>query len=247
MSGFRFKQFEIAQDRCAMKVGTDGVLLGAWASGGSRILDIGSGTGLISLMMAQRFPMAQVVGIDMDEDACGQAKENVERSPFVERVVIRHCRLQDFHCAGAGTSSVGDGDARIEENGLFDAIVSNPPFFVNSMKNPDSKRSMARHTDTLPFRELWSGVKCLLAENGVFSVVLPAEVKDDFIAEGCVSGFYLIRQCAVKTVDRKQPKRYLLSFSKHRNGMQESTTEIMMDKDGNRSEWYTKITDEFYL
>lgn len=234
MSGFRFKQFEIAQDRCAMKVGTDGVLLGAWASGGSRILDIGSGTGLISLMMAQRFPMAQVVGIDMDEDACGQAKENVERSPFAERVVIRHCRLQDFHCAGAG-------------NGLFDAIVSNPPFFVNSMKNPDSKRSMARHTDTLPFRELWSGVKRLLSENGAFSVVLPAEVKEDFIAEGCVSGFYLIRQCAVKTVERKQPKRYLLSFSKHRNGMQESTTEIMMDKDGNRSEWYTKITDEFYL
>lgn len=234
MSGFRFKQFEIAQDRCAMKVGTDGVLLGAWASGGSRILDVGSGTGLISLMMAQRFPMAQVVGIDMDEDACGQAKENVERSPFAERVVIRHCRLQDFHCAGAG-------------NGLFDAIVSNPPFFVNSMKNPDSKRSMARHTDTLPFRELWSGVKRLLSENGAFSVVLPAEVKEDFIAEGCVSGFYLVRQCAVKTVERKQPKRYLLSFSKHRNGMQESTTEIMMDKDGNRSEWYTKITDEFYL
>lgn len=247
MSGFRFKQFEIAQDRCAMKVGTDGVLLGAWASGGSRILDVGSGTGLISLMMAQRFPMAQVVGIDMDEDACGQAKENVERSPFAERVVIRHCRLQDFHCADFVASSVGDGDARMEENGLFDAIVSNPPFFVNSMKNPDSKRSMARHTDTLPFRELWSGVKRLLSEDGVFSVVLPTEVKEDFIAEGCVSGFYLIRQCAVKTVERKQPKRFLLSFSKHRNGMLENTTEIMMDKDGNRSEWYTKITDEFYL
>ena len=247
MSGFRFKQFEIAQDRCAMKVGTDGVLLGAWASGGSRILDVGSGTGLISLMMAQRFPMAQVVGIDMDEDACGQAKENVERSPFAERVVIRHCRLQDFHCADSGTSSVGEGDARMEENGLFDAIVSNPPFFVNSMKNPDSKRSMARHTDTLPFRELWSGVKRLLSENGVFSVVLPTEVKENFIAEGCVSGFYLIRQCAVKTVERKQPKRYLLSFSKHRDGVMENATEIMMDKEGNRSEWYTKITDEFYL
>lgn len=247
MSGFRFKQFEIAQDRCAMKVGTDGVLLGAWASGGSHILDIGSGTGLISLMMAQRFPVAQVVGIDMDEDACGQAKENVERSPFAERVSIRHCRLQDFQGPDSVTSSVGDGDACGEENGLFDAIVSNPPFFVNSMKNPDSKRSMARHTDTLPFRELWSGVKRLLSENGVFSVVLPAEVKEDFIADGCISGFYLIRQCAVKTVERKQPKRYLLSFSKHRDGALESTTEIMMDKDGNHSEWYTKITDEFYL
>lgn len=229
MSGFRFKQFEITQDRCAMKVGTDGVLLGAWASGGSRILDIGSGTGLISLMMAQRFPMAQVVGIDMDGDACGQALENVERSPFVERVVIKCCRLQDFSL------------------GLFDAIVSNPPFFVNSLKNPDSKRSMARHADTLPFRELWGGVKRLLSENGIFSVVLPVELKENFIAEGCMSGFYLVRQCAVKTVERKQPKRYLLSFSKHRNGTLENTTETMMDKEGNRSEWYAKITDEFYL
>ena len=247
MSGFRFKQFEIAQDRCAMKVGTDGVLLGAWASGGSRILDIGSGTGLISLMMAQRFPMAQVVGIDMDADACGQAKENVERSPFAERVVIRHCRLQDFQGLDFSASSAVAADARGEEHGLFDAIVSNPPFFVNSMKNPDSKRSMARHADTLPFRELWGGVKRLLSENGVFSVVLPAEVKEDFVAEGCMSGFCLIRQCAVKTVGRKRPKRYLLTFSKYRNGMLESTTEIMMDKDGNRSEWYAKITDEFYL
>lgn len=250
MSGFRFKQFEIAQDRCAMKVGTDGVLLGAWASGGSRILDIGSGTGLISLMMAQRFPMAQVVGIDMDGDACEQAQENVERSPFAERIVIKHCRLQDFSSSVSLSTEVvssGHGDARQDEIELFDAIVSNPPFFVNSMKNPDSKRSMARHTDTLPFRELWSGVKHLLSENGVFSVVLPAEVKEDFVADGCISGFYLVRQCAVKTVERKQPKRYLLSFSKHRNGMLESTTEIMMDKEGNRSEWYAKITDEFYL
>lgn len=96
MGNFRFKQFEIEQDRCAMKVGTDGVLLGAWAQGGRRILDIGSGTGLISLMMAQRFPEAEVVGIDMDADACGQARENVMASPFRDRVEIECCRLQDF-------------------------------------------------------------------------------------------------------------------------------------------------------
>lgn len=86
MSSFQFKQFEVSQDHCAMKVGTDGVLLGAWASGGKRILDIGSGTGLISLMMAQRFPEAKVVGIDIDEDACSQARENVSASPFRDRV-----------------------------------------------------------------------------------------------------------------------------------------------------------------
>ena len=230
MGNFRFKQFEIEQDRCAMKVGTDGVLLGAWAQGGRRILDIGSGTGLISLMMAQRFPEAEVVGIDMDADACGQARENVMASPFRDRVEIVCCRLQDF--GGAGT---------------FDAIVSNPPFFVDSLKNPDSKRTMARHTDSLPFRDLFAGVKRLLSDEGVFSAIVPVEVVEQFVAESCMLGFYLIRKCGVKTVERKQPKRFMLSFAKHRISPYEECVEMMMDSHGNRSEWYRKITEEFYL
>ena len=230
MGNFRFKQFEIEQDRCAMKVGTDGVLLGAWAQGGRRILDIGSGTGLISLMMAQRFPEAEVVGIDMDADACGQARENVMASPFRDRVEIVCCRLQDF----GGT-------------GVFDAIVSNPPFFVDSLKNPDSKRTMARHTDSLPFRDLFAGVKRLLSDEGVFSAIVPVEVVEQFVAESCMLGFYLIRKCGVKTVERKQPKRFMLSFAKHRISPYEEHVETMMDSQGNRSEWYRKITEEFYL
>lgn len=172
MGNFRFKQFEIEQDRCAMKVGTDGVLLGAWAQGGRRILDIGSGTGLISLMMAQRFPEAEVVGIDMDADACGQARENVMASPFRDRVEIECCRLQDF--GGAGVSKTAEALETAEglkADGVFDAIVSNPPFFVDSLKNPDSKRTMARHTDSLPFRDLFAGVKRLLSDE-VFSLQL---------------------------------------------------------------------------
>lgn len=230
MGNFRFKQFEIEQDRCAMKVGTDGVLLGAWAQGGRRILDIGSGTGLISLMMAQRFPEAEVVGIDMDADACGQARENVMASPFRDRVEIVCCRLQDF----GGT-------------GVFDAIVSNPPFFVDSLKNPDSKRTMARHTDSLPFRDLFAGVKRLLSDEGVFSAIVHAEVVEQFVAESCMLGFYLISRCGVKTVERKQPKRFMLSFAKHRISPYEEHVETMMDSQGNRSEWYKKITEEFYL
>lgn len=230
MGNFRFKQFEIEQDRCAMKVGTDGVLLGAWAQGGCRILDIGSGTGLISLMMAQRFPEAEVVGIDMDADACGQARENVMASPFRDRVEIVCCRLQDFGAAG-----------------VFDAIVSNPPFFVDSLKNPDSKRTMARHTDSLPFRDLFAGVKRLLSDEGVFSAIVPVEVVEQFVAESCILGFYLIRKCGVKTVERKQPKRFILSFAKHRISPYEEHVETMMDSQGNRSEWYRKITEEFYL
>ena len=230
MGNFRFKQFEIEQDRCAMKVGTDGVLLGAWAQGGRRILDIGSGTGLISLMMAQRFPEAEVVGIDMDVDACGQARENVMASPFRDRVEIVCCRLQDFGAIG-----------------VFDAIVSNPPFFVDSLKNPDSKRTMARHTDSLSFRDLFAGVKRLLSDDGIFSAIVPVEVVEQFVAESCILGFYLIRKCGVKTVERKQPKRFMLSFAKHRISPYEEHVETMMDSHGNRSEWYRKITEEFYL
>lgn len=261
MGNFRFKQFEIEQDRCAMKVGTDGVLLGAWAQGGRRILDIGSGTGLISLMMAQRFPEAEVVGIDMDADACGQARENVMASPFRDRVEIECCRLQDF--GGAGVSKTAealeaaealkvDGGASetaggLKAAGVFDAIVSNPPFFVDSLKNPDSKRTMARHTDSLPFRDLFAGVKRLLSDDGIFSAIVPVEVVEQFVAESCILGFYLIRKCGVKTVERKQPKRFMLSFAKHRISPYEECVETMMDSQGNRSEWYRKITEEFYL
>lgn len=253
MSEFRFKQFGILQDKCAMKVGTDGVLLGAWAPGGKKILDVGTGTGLIALMMAQRFPEAQVVGIDIDADACNQAAVNVASSPFAERVEIVHSRLQDFMLLGeekylSEESEMGKLISQKFSNlEGFDAIVSNPPFFVNSLKNPDNKRSVARHSDILPFRDLWLGVNRLLSDKGLFSVILPLEVKEDFSTEGFLLGFCLVAQCAVKTVERKQPKRYLLTFARHRTGNMQGSVEIMMDKDGNRSEWYKKITAEFYL
>ena len=229
MAGFRFKQFEIRQDRCAMKVGTDGVLLGAWAPGGKRILDIGTGTGLVALMMAQRFPEARVVGIDLDADACGQAGENVADSPFAARVGIVHCALQEY------------------EDAPFDAIVSNPPFFVNSLKNPDSKRTMARHADSLPFGDLFRGVDRLLSADGVFSAIVPAEVLGQFVAEAYVSGLFLVSKCSVKTVGRKQPKRCLLTFVRHHASALEEHIETMTDSQGNRSPWYAKITEEFYL
>lgn len=247
MAGFTFKQFEIQQDRCAMKVGTDGVLLGAWAEGGQRILDIGSGTGLISLMMAQRFPEAQVWGIDIDPDACMQARENVAASPFADRVGIACCALQNLSDELLVRGSEELIEMKEGEGNLFDAIVSNPPFFVNGLKNPDSKRAMARHSDSLPFSVLMKGVKRWLSDEGVFSAIVPADVLESFVSEAYCSGLSLVRQCGVKTVERKQPKRYLVAFSKRRTGMLDKCTEIMTDSDGNRSEWYAKITEEFYL
>ena len=241
-----------------MKVGTDGVLLGAWAEGGQRILDIGSGTGLISLMMAQRFPEAQVWGIDIDPDACMQARENVAASPFADRVEIACCALQNLseeHLVRGseelmekeGEGTIGKSEAVKAAGILFDAIVSNPPFFVNGLKNPDSKRAMARHSDSLPFSVLMKGVKRWLSDEGVFSAIVPADVLESFVSEAYCSGLSLVRQCGVKTVERKQPKRYLVAFSKRRAGMVDKCTEIMTDSEGNRSEWYAKITEEFYL
>ena len=247
MAGFTFKQFEIQQDRCAMKVGTDGVLLGAWAEGGQRILDIGSGTGLISLMMAQRFPEAQVWGIDIDPDACMQARENVAASPFADRVGIACCALQNLSEEHLVRGSEELMEMKEGEGNLFDAIVSNPPFFVNGLKNPDSKRAMARHSDSLPFSVLMKGVKRWLSDEGVFSAIVPADELESFVSEAYCSGLSLVRQCGVKTVERKQPKRYLVAFYKRRAGMVDKCTEIMTDSEGNRSEWYAKITEEFYL
>ena len=230
MTGFKFKQFEIHQDRCAMKVGTDGVLLGAWAPGGKRILDVGSGTGLISLMMAQRFPEAQVLGIDMDGEACEEAAENVAASPFAGSVHVSHCPLQDFLSSQP-----------------YDAIVSNPPFFVDSLKNPDVKRSLARHTDTLPFADLFAGARRLLTEHGFLSIVVPTEVFDRMEEEAYYKGFTLVRKCMVKTVERKAPKRLLLTFSRSRMGNFEESTEVLQLPDGSRSEWYSRLTEEFYI
>lgn len=229
MNSFRFKKFEIRQDRCGMKVGTDGVLLGAWAKGGARILDVGSGTGLLSLMMAQRFPDAAVDGIDIDGVACEEARENVWASPFADRVRILRTRLQDYHAEP------------------YDAIVSNPPFFVGSLKNPDERRALARHSDSLSFVDLFDGVKRLLKPGGVFSVIVPMEVKEKFVSEGYMVGFRLVIFCSVKTVERKPPKRCLLAFCQDVKRAFVSEEVILNAADGQRSEWYANLTKDFYL
>ena len=229
-SFFSFRQFSISQDRCAMKVGTDGVLLGAWAPGGQRILDVGTGTSLIALMMAQRFPTSHVVGIDVDDEACLQAVENVENSPFSDRVKIVKSSLQEF---------------LVEES--FDAIVSNPPYFVNSLKNPDARRTLARHTDSLSFDDLFRGVGRLLSEYGVFSIIIPTDALEQMLLNACHYGFYVSRQVAVKTVERKLPKRYLISFRRQPTECVVEEIKVMTDSEGNRSTWFDALTREFYL
>mgnify|MGYP000414682393 CR=1 FL=1 len=170
---FRFKQFTVEHTRCAMKVGTDGVLLGAWARGGDTILDIGTGSGLIALFMAQRYPSGKIVAIDVDAGAVVQARINVSNSAFSDRITIIEKPLQEF-CAGQ-----------------FGSIVCNPPFFVNSLKNRDWQKAMARHADTLTHAELVSGASRLLADDGEFSVVIPAALRTAIDAEAAWQVFSL--------------------------------------------------------
>lgn len=230
MSQFNFKQFCIRQDRCAMKVGTDGVLLGAWAEGGRRILDIGTGTGLIALMMAQRFPSAQVVAIDIDAEACGQARENVLESPFSDRVEVLHSAVQDFHPPHG-----------------FDAIVSNPPFFEQSLKNPDARKALARHADFLTFQDLFSCAFRLLDDDGTFSVIIPVEKLEDFSSNAYFSSFYISRKCYIKTTFEKPSKRCLISYRKSLQTTVENSEFYLQEKDGSRSGWYRELTRDFYL
>ena len=175
---FQFRQFTIRQNRCAMKVGTDGTLLGAWSRGGQTLLDIGTGTGLIALMMAQRFPEARVIGIDIDPEAVGQARENVAASHF-------------------GNVEVLETGVQAYEHLPFDVIVCNPPYFEASLECPDAQRTQARHTASLSYRDLMASAWRLLADDGEFSVVIPFDCKARLESEAALAGFFKSRECAV--------------------------------------------------
>lgn len=231
---FRFKQFVVYQDQCAMKVGTDSVLLGAWARGGSRMLDIGCGTGVIAMMMAQRFPLSQIDAVDIDPSACKQAVVNVGMSPFDRQVHVVCSSIQQW----ADSPHL---------QGCYDALVSNPPFFDNALKAPDSLRNTARHTDTLPFDQLFMSAKRLLDQEGEFSVIIPFDYKAKLQREASLCGFTLAREYAVKTTPHKAPKRYLLAFRLHPVKDFDRQEVVLEMAPGVRSEWYHKITDDFYL
>lgn len=231
--GFTFKQFDVQHDRCAMKVGTDGVLLGAWAEGGQRILDIGTGTGLIALMMAQRYGEATITGVDIDHEAAMQARDNVSRTPFANRISIVESPVQNLTA---------------DTHGKFDAIVCNPPFFNDSLKNPDQQRAVARHADTLPYRQLFQTVAQLLTADGVFSAVIPSDCLSAFCTEAYMTNLTPSRRCAIRTTQRKQPKRCLIEF-RHASCPHEFTSEeqCLQDAFGNRSGWYQQLTSDFYI
>ena len=231
---FDFKQFSIRQDLCGMKVGTDGVLLGAWASGGQNILDIGTGTGLIALMMAQRYPTAYITALDIESKACLQAQINTDLSPFSSRIEVIQDSIQHFSAAHQGLKS-------------YNCIVSNPPFFVNSLKSKGNERTLARHTDSLSYSELFRSVSLLLSENGMFSTIIPAEYVEQFISEGYIFGLFLTRRCFIRTVESKPFKRCLLAFEKQKPSQIETLEVCMQTSKGAKTQWYTTLTGNFYI
>lgn len=231
---FRFKQFTIFHDRCAMKVGTDGVLLGAWATivGSNRVLDIGTGSGLIALMLAQRNINATVSAIDIDEGAINQAKDNIANSPFADRVRCCHAALQDY---------VNRTDDK------YDLIVSNPPFFANSVKSPDQQRSTARHTDTLPINQLFRECSHLITNTGRLSVIYPYQYKDRILENAMQYKFYPIRITIVYPTCASKPKRLLLEFSKTELNPVIEDNLIIEEERHVYSEQFKNLVSEFYL
>ncbi len=208
-----------------MKVGTDGVLLGAWANGGSKVLDVGTGTGIIALMMAQRYAEANVLAIDIDEGAVRQATANVEASPFVSRIQIKQTRVQDMDAALAG---------------CFDVVVSNPPFFIDSLQAPDHQRNVARHTETLTYTDLMVAASRLLNDDGELSVIVPFDYRRRMDDEAIFQGFFPSRVCAVKTTPSKPVRRYLLAYKKQPCRCEQAGLII-------GDELYQLLTQDFYL
>lgn len=233
---FAFKQFTIVQDKCAMKVGTDAVLLGAWVKtyGVRKALDIGTGTGVIALMLAQKSG-AHIDAIDIDHNAAIEAKDNVSNSPWKERVHVQNISLQDF-------SKITDEQ--------YDLIVSNPPYFVDSLLSSEANRTAARHTVLLSFEDLIAGVKKMLNKEGKLYVILPVREGEQFIQLAATHGLHLRRITRVKSTPDKIEKRWMMQFGFH-SKPQISDSVLVMEKDPQVRHSYTdeykELTKEYYL
>ena len=231
-SYFHFKQFTINQDKCVFKVGTDGVLLGACADirGAGKILDIGTGTGLIALMLAQRSE-AEITAIEPDHDSFEQACDNVRQSKWHERIKVVNTGLQNYD----------PGAVR------FDLIVTNPPWFTDSLKNPDQGKAAARHNVTLDNTELLTGVSLLLAEDGRFQVIMPYVEGNIFISEAREYGLFCNNILKIKPLPTSGVRRLILAFSRSRLKPAERFLTIEHGKEHEFTREYINLMKDFYL
>jgi tRNA1Val (adenine37-N6)-methyltransferase len=233
-TSFAFKQFVIKQDKCAMKVGTDAVLLGAWVlpNGSKHILDIGAGTGVIALMLAQK-TAAHIDAIDIDEEAVLQAKQNVLDSKFSSQITVTQTSLQHYSK---------------ESTQKYNLIVTNPPYFEQSLKSSDEQRSHARHADVLPFEELLDGVLKLLDEKGKFCLILPTLEAIKFRALAEKRGLHLSKLLRVKSrIDKDTDKRHLMQFEVKPTEFSEKTIAIELEERHQYTDDYKDLTKDYYI
>jgi tRNA1Val (adenine37-N6)-methyltransferase len=231
---FRFKQFTVQQSGAAMKVNTDGVLLGAWTpvEQSGRALDVGAGTGVIALMLAQRNPRLLIDAVEIDEASVRQAAANVQQSPWSARIQVVHMSFQQFAQAAACR---------------YQLIVSNPPYFVNALPPADEKRLVTRHAATLPYAALLDGAATLLAPGGRLSLILPCVEGELFVAQAAGKGFYCTQKTTVYAVAGKPPKRLLLLFAREPAPLQESSLVIHLPHGAGYTPDYKALTGAFYL
>lgn len=239
---FRFRQFEVSNKLSAMKIGTDAVLLGAWAfeasgfgaSSDLRALDIGCGTGVLSLMLAQRFTGMSVLGIDIDAEAAAEAAANFSRSPWAARLEAFQTDFREFATSG--------------EAGIYDIIISNPPFFTGGAEAPDDARRIARHQESLGLHDLMEEATHVLAPEGILAVVLPADKADEARAEAALARLEPTRECIVATTPRKPPRRILMEF--RHSGIVTATQRenlLIHTPEGGFSDRYSRLVEPFYL
>lgn len=228
---FEFQHFTIYHDKCAMKVGTDGVLLGAWAdvANATSALDIGTGTGLIALMLAQRNRLMTIDAIDIDIEATVQATENIERTYFSSQIKVSHTSLQN-----------------LITDKKYDLIVSNPPFFVDSLESPDIQRTLARHTKSLSAIELIDSASRLISNVGRLCLIYPFEYKDDLLRVGKEYNLYTTRITNVYPTLKSNPKRILIELSKIQKTISENDLIIEYERHQYSPE-FSQLVKEFYL
>ncbi|PHS10597.1 MAG: tRNA (adenine-N(6)-)-methyltransferase [Kordia sp.] len=231
---FQFKEFSVNQDRCAMKIGTDGVLLGAWTSvkhNPFSVLDIGAGTGILSLILAQRSHAETIEAIEIDDAAFEQAASNFEDSPWGDRLFCYHAGFNEF----------------VEEiDDKYDLIISNPPFYSENYKTDNPQRDLARFTDALPFEHLLYGTAKLLDDNGKASFIIPFSEEVNFILLAEKTGLYPNRITRVKGTNTSEIKRSLLEFSFTKTII--NTSELTIETSRHQyTEDYINLTKDFYL
>lgn len=238
---FQFKQFSVSQDRCAMKIGTDGVLLGAWVSlenNPESIIDIGAGTGVIALQLAQRSTAQTIDAVEIDDDAYEQCSENFEASPWGDRLFCYHASIQEF------ASELNDNEEGIDEK--YDLIISNPPFYSEDYKTDNDARDAARFNDALPFQHLLVCASHLLSEKGVFALIIPKKEEGHFIQLASENNLYPQRICDVKGTPTSKAKRVLLEFSFEKVEPTRETLIIEISRHQYTPE-YIHLTKDFYL